>query len=1150
MARLVAGRYALLNEPPREGGLAEVYAASDLDENGSRVAVKLLRPLPDKDEILRLQFDREVSAYEELRHPNIVSLKNAGVDPESGRYYLALEWVEHPLRAWLESHPPSSTEDFIDLIAHPVLKALAFAHERNVIHRDIKPANILVTRDGTPKIADFGISKIKTSLAESEHTLADYSSRPYAPPESESKSSFSRDVFGFGVFVLSCLSSSPIEDYSDFPTAMDELEADMEFVDLLENCVSLNLSERPRTAPELLLRLEAHLRRKHAEERRAKTISLDLKNTVIRRIAEEEEIPAGAVPDLVKRELSDSPSLRPLLAEGETSEVFDAPWLGESRSFFLYGDQWSFRLVAEEDSPRLAVVGAQRIGSIDTDRWRDRHLVPADVRWIFEAPLNYAVAREEIRSLVDEAFAFEGLRAGEQRGQERARLFEQWNSQVEARLAVLEESQDRLSVLVQSTDEHRVSLSLEAEAPDIEGQQRVLLDDRGRFLAKGTIDVATDSSAVIYLERLPNRPISSARFLALDTSAEQGKIRKERDALTRVRFGSAGLGSVALPNLILDPAGADLVEPFEVTSWIQDNLDEHKRAAVEQALGSSQFTVVHGPPGTGKTTFIAELVAQEWRRSPSTRILLTSQTHVAVDNALQAIRRVSPDSKMLRVGHRAEEKIAPEVLDLTVERQLEKWREEVRETSSRYLEDLVARQGADVTAVRQSLRLMELADTIHRLRLCEQGIARRMEQLRETVDNETPPSDDDRQDIESQIDKLRDGRDLAEKEARRLMSGPVLAPLMTGQLLDQLDVSHLRTAADGFIPKAGTGGLNLRKLLDTQARWIERITSGTEFEAALVTSRQLVAGTCVGVAGAPGIDAHVFDLCIVDEASKATPTEVLVPLVRAKRWVLVGDERQLPPFLDEALRNREIQENFGLDPVELKQTLFGRLAHGLPASNSRSLDQQYRMVPAIGDLISHCFYSDRLKSAEKESLALTGQLQGTPVCWLSTHGLADRQERSDGDTSYMNLSEAREVMRYLRALNSAVGAEFEGPFHVLVLAPYVGQVRELQRRVRQDRETLASLSIEVNTVDAAQGREADALVFSAVRSNPAGRIGFVRELERANVALSRGKYLLTIVGDTSTFDRDSNAMGDVLRYIRHHPTTCTVKELAGANAQR
>jgi serine/threonine protein kinase len=284
----------VLKEPTREGGLADVLACSDIEDGGQRVAVKLLKDLPHKDETLRLLFDREVAALRELRHDNIVLLRDAGIDDETGRYYLALEWVPHGLPSWLAAHPPATTEDFLDQVALPVLRALAFAHERKVIHRDVKPANVLVTDDGTPKLADFGISKMKTSLSEGSHTLAAYSSRPYAPPESESKSSFSRDVFAYGVFLLACLTKGAIEGYDDFPAALDGLEADLELVDLIEACVSLDPVDRPRSAPELLLRIEAIQRRHRVEERRVRTISLDLLGATRRRIMEEEQV-SGAL---------------------------------------------------------------------------------------------------------------------------------------------------------------------------------------------------------------------------------------------------------------------------------------------------------------------------------------------------------------------------------------------------------------------------------------------------------------------------------------------------------------------------------------------------------------------------------------------------------------------------------------------------------------------------------------------------------------------------------------------------------------------------------------------------------------------------------------------------------------------------------------
>jgi hypothetical protein len=1144
MVQVIASRYAALSEPVRIGGLADVLACTDLQDGGQRVAVKLLRDLPDRDETLRLLFEREVAALRELRHENIVVLRDAGIDEATGRYFLALEWVPHDLPSWLAEHRPNSTEEFLDQVAVPVLRALAFAHERKVIHRDLKPSNVLVTNDGIPKLADFGISKIKTSLSDSSHTLAAYSSRPYAPPESESKSSFSRDVFAFGVFTLACLTRGDIEGYDDFAGALDALDADIEFVDVIESCVSLDAADRPRSAPELLLRVEGIQRRKSRETRRERRISLDLSPAVAQVIAEEEGIPEAKARDLLLRELVDAPSVQPLLSEGEDSSTYDEPWTGDERHLFLFGDEWSFRVVAEAKSPLLKVLGAKRVGAMRTDVERERHLVLDGVRFTLDAPINYVTAREAIQRLLNESFSFESARNDERRLQERSRLFDQWGRQLDARESADQEREDRIPVTINDRDGYRLSLSTKVSTDSLEGQQRVLLDERGRRVARGSIDKGPSGTLSLYLENLPTRLVPSIGYLALDTGASRSKLNRERDALTRVRFGSSGLVSVALSDLLLEPGDAEVVQPVEIQEWLQSGLDEHKRAAVEHALASSQFTVVHGPPGTGKTTFIAELVGQVLTRDPKARVLLASQTHVAVDNALQQIRKVSPTAKLLRVGRRAQEKIAPEVADLCVESQLRQWRQDVRSRSALALERLLESEGISTATVQRSMRLAELADFVRRRALCDTGIERRLAQLSIGGQEDGRLSEDDREDVESEIDKLREERDRVELLARQLLQDHELDANVGNRAFDDLDAADLTRRANSLLPSVSASGVNLRHLVDTQTKWLDRISSGTEFEAALVLASQLVAGTCVGIAGAPGIDDGEFDICIVDEASKATPTETLVPMVRARRWVLVGDERQLPPFLDEALHNDAVQEEFGLDPSELKQTLFGRLAHALPASSSRSLGRQYRMVPPIGDLISHCFYGGQLESAPKEMLAFTKDLQGAPACWLATDALHDRHEREVGK-SFLNLCEAREVMRHLRALNEFVARAGHEDFKVLVLAPYGEQVAELGRRVRQERENLAALQIEVNTVDAAQGREAEALIFSSVRSNDHGRIGFVRQLERINVALSRGKYLLTIVGSASFFDRAGGPMADVLRYMRQHPSACAIKELHG-----
>ena len=117
MARVVEGRYAVLNEPARIGGLSEVLACSDLEDGGARVALKLLKDLPDRNETLQLLFEREVSALRELKHNNIVRLRDAGIDSDTGRYFLALRASARPrsaspspARSELHTGAESSTE--------------------------------------------------------------------------------------------------------------------------------------------------------------------------------------------------------------------------------------------------------------------------------------------------------------------------------------------------------------------------------------------------------------------------------------------------------------------------------------------------------------------------------------------------------------------------------------------------------------------------------------------------------------------------------------------------------------------------------------------------------------------------------------------------------------------------------------------------------------------------------------------------------------------------------------------------------------------------------------------------------------------------------------------------------------------------------
>ncbi len=285
-----------------------------------------------------------------------------------------------------------------------------------------------------------------------------------------------------------------------------------------------------------------------------------------------------------------------------------------------------------------------------------------------------------------------------------------------------------------------------------------------------------------------------------------------------------------------------------------------------------------------------------------------------------------------------------------------------------------------------------------------------------------------------------------------------------------------------------------------------------------------------------------FDLCIVDEASKATATEVLVPMARSRRWILVGDSNQLPPFQDEASSNAQFLGRYDLKPEDVQETLFDLLLRTLPEACCKSLAIQHRMVQPIGELISQCFYDGRLRSDGPALDPHLNHVLPKAVTWLTTASLSDRLEQA-ARPSYNNACEVSVIIQLLRQLNNAV-AESQKKYEVAILTGYTAQRKLINRRLNSEIENLQALHIECNTVDAFQGREADIAIYSVTRSNKRGELGFLNKRERLNVALSRGRIGLVIVGDhyfCST--APSNPLAEVLKHIERHPDSC---DLTGA----
>ena len=304
-----------------------------------------------------------------------------------------------------------------------------------------------------------------------------------------------------------------------------------------------------------------------------------------------------------------------------------------------------------------------------------------------------------------------------------------------------------------------------------------------------------------------------------------------------------------------------------------------------------------------------------------------------------------------------------------------------------------------------------------------------------------------------------------------------------------------------------------------------------------------------------------FDTVIVDEAARTNPLDLFVPLAYAReRVVLIGDQNQLPQILEEDVEDeaqKGLEEGAAAAARQTRSgSLFGRMFDHFEALGARPgvvrcvrLNEQYRMHPALGDLISRTYYGGELRSPrppEDFAHGLPGYA-GASAAWID---VARARPAGDEEPRWSRRAEAvriaQEMVRLLEAPESA-------SLSFGVISFYKDQVRMIERAllennvcVRGEDGTLLldraqrTDGFRVGTVDAFQGREFDVVFLSTVRSNDRARFGFLSLPNRLCVALSRQKRLLIAVGDGAMFDGAASAAITpglrALRELSNHPT--------------
>lgn len=320
----------------------------------------------------------------------------------------------------------------------------------------------------------------------------------------------------------------------------------------------------------------------------------------------------------------------------------------------------------------------------------------------------------------------------------------------------------------------------------------------------------------------------------------------------------------------------------------------------------------------------------------------------------------------------------------------------------------------------------------------------------------------------------------------------------------------------------------IRQLLKQLGKALKKKEKETVKE--VLSSAQVVLATNTGAADPVIRRLDAFDLVVIDEAGQAIEPSCWIPILQGKRCIIAGDQCQLAPVI---LSRKALEGGLGVSLLERAATLHEEVL-------ATKLTTQYRMNDAIASWASKEMYGGSLKSSSSVFSHLLVDSPFVKPAWITQCPLllldtrmpygslsVGCEEHLDpaGTGSFYNEGEADIVVQHVLSLISA-GVS---PTAIAVQSPYVAQVQLLRDRLDEIPE---AVGVEVATIDSFQGREADAVIISMVRSNTLGAVGFLGDSRRMNVAITRARKHVAVVCDSSTICHNT-FLARLLRHIRY-----------------
>ena len=641
----------------------------------------------------------------------------------------------------------------------------------------------------------------------------------------------------------------------------------------------------------------------------------------------------------------------------------------------------------------------------------------------------------------------------------------------------------------------------------------------------------------------------------LQSKQNKASYTRRKNALQRILDGESAVKNLVhyfdehciLPSEKYDIHVSD--EEFKRYDQPEKNvsLNEAQRIAFQRLIANGPLSLLQGPPGTGKTEFIAAFVHYLFDVQKVRNILLVSQSHEAVNTAAERIRkhcqRLGTDLQLVRFSNR-------EIAD------------------SEILEDvfspnLVGQKRAQLNVnkignICQLGRSMGLPEDYLRKRTelaFDIGVqVRRYQKIVKSSKDQTVDEDEKR---------LRKKLEKSIKEQAQAMGLRELVEIdeILPKFISELDHKHNIQPIENI--QAG-------KLIDLTQDMLEALSNErTNYDEFLARSRQLVIGTCVGIGQRHiGIADNLYDWVIVDEAARSISSELAIAMQSGTRILLVGDHKQLPPLYSEEHKNalarrlgiskrgEELDQALGSDFERVFLSEYGK-------QTCATLKTQYRMAPAIGSLVSACFYENVLENGKTDNdvpniyFRLPEKIKSR-VTWLDTTSLPNAYHEQGTSGSLSNRAEADVIIGILQDLandetfmnSEPVQKCLEKNEQAIGVICMYGEQKKLIRKKFNERSWNDDFRrlVKIDSVDSYQGKENRVIILSLTRHDKVCSTGFLHLPNRINVALSRAMDKLIIVGAKTMWEHPKNSktpLAKVLRFIQkqNNPQDYAIKIL-------